>query len=281
MTVLSMFADVLFCINSRVYAIISDREISGEIRMIYLVFPTETEMRPLYEALISGREVLFGRKRGLSGLIADRPVKAVAAGIGQANTAHALTSMLEYGPGGLVILAGCAGAYPGSGLKVGDVAVATQESYVQLGAQTPDGFMGLEEMGLPTLVAGGDPYFGAYPFSDEFHSELKVAAERSRFVSSKASKARPKLHFGPFLTVSTVTGTTAAGKELFGRYGAVCENMEGAAAAQLCTMYGVPCIEVRGISNIVEDRDRSKWEVAVASRNCVELIKNFIGQWNG
>ena len=249
--------------------------------MIYLVFPTETEMRPLYDALENGREVLIGRKRGLAGMVADRPVKAVAAGIGQANTAHALTSMLEYGPGGLVIMAGCAGAYPGSGLKVGDVAVATQESYAQLGAQTQDGFMGLEEMGLPTLVAGGDPYFGTYPFSDEFREGLKVAAERSRFISSKASRARPKLHFGPFLTVSTVTGTTAGGKELFERYGAFCENMEGAAAAQLCTMYGVPFLEVRGISNIVEDRDRSKWEIETASRNCIELIKNFISQWNG
>jgi len=70
------------------------------------------------------------------------------------------------------------------------------------------------------------------------------------------------------LTVSACTGTRKRAIELEHRFGAICENMEGAAIAHICTLYGVPVIEMRGISNIVEDRDRSKWNITLAAENC-------------
>ena len=46
--------------------------------------------------------------------------------------------------------------------------------------------------------------------------------------------------------------------------------MEGAAAAHICALYEVPFLEIRGISNLVADRDRGSWQVdravAVAGR---------------
>jgi len=33
-------------------------------------------------------------------------------------------------------------------------------------------------------------------------------------------------------------------------------------------MAGKPMIEMRGISNIVEDRDRSTWNIKLAAENC-------------
>ena len=56
------------------------------------------------------------------------------------------------------------------------------------------------------------------------------------------------------------------------RWGAVCENMEGAAAAHVSLLYGVPFAEARGISNIVEDRDRSRWDINTACANCALII---------
>jgi futalosine hydrolase len=52
--------------------------------------------------------------------------------------------------------------------------------------------------------------------------------------------------------------------------------MEGAAAAHVCALYGVPFLEVRGISNLVGDRDRQSWQVeeavAVAGRAALALV---------
>jgi futalosine hydrolase len=40
--------------------------------------------------------------------------------------------------------------------------------------------------------------------------------------------------------------------------------MEGAAAAHICALYGVPFLEIRAISNFVGDRDRGTWAVEEA-----------------
>jgi len=80
---------------------------------------------------------------------------------------------------------------------------------------------------------------------------------------------------GPFVTVSQCSGTRSRGDELYDRFGGLCENMEGAAAAHICAIYAIPFLEIRGISNLVEDRDTSKWRIqdaAQAACDCVSEI---------
>jgi futalosine hydrolase len=57
----------------------------------------------------------------------------------------------------------------------------------------------------------------------------------------------------------------AFGDALYERFGALCESMEGAAAAHVCALHDVPFLEVRGISNLVEDRNRSRWRIIEAA----------------
>ena len=67
---------------------------------------------------------------------------------------------------------------------------------------------------------------------------------------------------GPCITASQVTGIDAEdAQELADRWEALAESMEGAAAAHVCALYDVPFLEVRGISNLVGDRDRERWQV--------------------
>ena len=84
------------------------------------------------------------------------------------------------------------------------------------------------------------------------------------------------------MTASQVTGVAAEAEELAERWEAVAESMEGAAAAHVCALYGMPFLEVRGISNLVGDRDRAPWQVrrAVAAatwaaRAIVERLDNL------
>lgn len=60
------------------------------------------------------------------------------------------------------------------------------------------------------------------------------------------------------ITVPRVTATDATAVRLRER-GAEVESMEGFAVLRAAQLAGVPALEVRGISNIVGDRDRSEW----------------------
>lgn len=48
------------------------------------------------------------------------------------------------------------------------------------------------------------------------------------------------------------------------RYDALCENMEGAAVARICEEYMLPLLEMRAVSNYVEDRDLTRWKLKEA-----------------
>jgi futalosine hydrolase len=79
--------------------------------------------------------------------------------------------------------------------------------------------------------------------------------------------------------LSTCTGTTARAKELEERYHGLCENMEGAAVAQVAVLHGVPWLEVRSISNIVEDRDLKKWDIPKAADAVQYAVQHILEGW--
>ena len=57
--------------------------------------------------------------------------------------------------------------------------------------------------------------------------------------------------------------------------------MEGAAIAHICRIYGIPFVEIRGISNMVEDRDKGKWDIELASENCQKAVLHFLETLRG
>jgi futalosine hydrolase len=201
-----------------------------------------------------------------TGTIDTLPVVYSVSGLGKTNAAHCLTSLiLNYSPS-LVIVFGMGGAYPSSGLGPGDIAVATKEIYADEGVLLEDSLHPLQLIGIPLLKAGGRKYFNEFPL-DTTLAKAMVRAARSAGLKAAA---------GAFATVSACTGTKQRAEELSARLGAICENMEGAAVAHICRRHGLPCVEVRGISNIVEARDTSKWDIAKASDNCQRTVVEFL-----
>ena len=181
----------------------------------------------------------------------------MATGIGAVNTAHALaTYFATRSKPSLVIQTGIAGAYVPAGLPVGAVVLADIEIYGDLGVLTVEGWKPMEAIGIPVVAArdGQPARFNYFPLDG------KLVTRASEIGGTLIART------GPFLTLSVVTGVRTIGDEMHARFGALCESMEGAAAAHVCTMNDVPFLEVRGISNLVEDRDRSKWRVQEAAQ---------------
>ena len=191
-----------------------------------------------------------------------RPVLVIATGIGKVNTAAAVAAVLEHYDPELLINTGCAGAYLDSALAVGDLAMATTEIFGDEGVLAPDGWHSLELIGIPSVERGRLTYFNSFPLTG-------WAADKAAHVAETAGAS---LRRGTFVTLSTASGTAVRGAELAKRFGAICENMEGAAAVQVALTYGVDCLEVRGISNLVEDRNLSRWNIPLA----VERAQDFV-----
>ncbi|HJV67259.1 MAG TPA: futalosine hydrolase [Geomonas sp.] len=200
------------------------------------------------------------------GRLGGREVVLAVTGIGKVNAASAATLLLERLEPELLINTGCGGAYPGAGLEVGALAFASSESFADEGVQTCEGWRGLELIGIPVFEGGGERLFNTFPLAGG------PAGSACRWAVVHGFRAA----LGPFLTVSTCSGTALQGAELLARYAGICENMEGAAIAQVSRLYDVPLLEVRGISNLVEDRDLSRWDLKLAVGEVQRFLVEYL-----
>ncbi len=248
--------------------------------MTGLICAVEFEYEEVLKNLSRKRQVEYGGLIFYRGLLRGRPLVLVASGVGKTNAAHAATLFLEKFRPEIIINFGVGGAYPDSGISVGGIAVADQEIYGDEGVVTPSGFMDMRGMGIPLLSA----FSGSGPGANR--SRKKRLFNKIPIHSmpvKKAFRILKKLSFnpgkGPFVTLSTVTGTAARAAELQRRYRAICENMEGASVAHICMLYGVPFLEIRGISNMVEDRDKRRWRLKEAAAECQRAVMGVVSQW--
>lgn len=237
------------------------------MKPIIVTAATYRELSLLNQALEERERLQVCGREGYLGQLAGWPAVLAVTGIGKVNTAAAVTSLLERFEPELLINTGCAGAYRGSGLAVGDLAMATAELLGDEGVLTPDGWHSLELIGIPAAERNGERYFNSFPLT-------RWATEKASYLAETAGFT---LRRGTFITVSTASGTAERGDDLFRRFGGICENMEGGAAAQVALLHGVDCLEVRGVSNLVEDRDLSRWDIPLAVERAQAFIVRFIG----
>jgi futalosine hydrolase len=54
------------------------------------------------------------------------------------------------------------------------------------------------------------------------------------------------------------------------------ESMEGVAVFYVCNWLGVKCCQIRAISNYVEPRDASKWDIPQALENLKTSVLNLL-----
>ncbi len=167
--------------------------------------------------------------------------KVIVGGVGRTNAAAATTeAIIRDGAFDMVLNTGVAGAFPGGGLSIGDVVVASRCVYAEEGLLTPSGFTDISALGL----ALGDFSGNAVPVDERALTRLSLL-----------------FRCGPIATVATCSGTDAAAQEVVRRTGAIAEAMEGAAVVHAARRLGVPGVELRAVSNTTGDRDRQAWNL--------------------
>jgi futalosine hydrolase len=239
--------------------------------MIALLCSVQNEADLLLAQTKVYENTTLGSKPIYAGMLADQEICLCVGGMGKVNAAHAATLLFtQFRPKSLILF-GIGGAYPASGAEVGDVALAREEIAGDEGVLTLDGFKDTEYISIPLARAAGSNFFNCFPASDMLLNRAQHAV--TRVVDSG------RIHTGTFITLSTCTGTSNRAAELDTQYHGLCENMEGAAVAQVATLHGIPWIEIRGISNIVEDRDLNKWDIPLAAEAAQKAVIGILKEW--
>ncbi|MHA7967039.1 futalosine hydrolase [Paenibacillus sp. CAU 1782] len=183
--------------------------------------------------------------RGLSRAGSEEAAVVIAAGAGPASAAAATAEALAGGRYELVISAGIAGGFP-QVAPIGSLVLADAIIAADLGAESPEGFLSIDELGFGSSMV---------PVDAEWHTRLLSALKEAGL------PVRP----APILTVTTATGTAETAGRLLHRFpAAAAEAMEGFGAALAAQRRGTPALELRAISNAIGPRDRGAWRIGEA-----------------
>lgn len=231
--------------------------------LILAASPLETE---LLRKKISSLQILrCGANQIFSGNLQGHHIFLSHGGIGQVNMAISLTRLLSDHTPTTVLLCGCGGSYPGSDLRIGDLALAKSEFFGDLGVATVDKFIPLEQLNLPQ------------------NRQLAPAIQQSFLLNSdllkRAQKILPEAICGAFVTVNCCSSNPELSIELQQRSRGICENMEGAAVAQVCAEFDIPLLELRGISNPTGTRDPQQWDIVCGAEAAQTGILQLLDNW--
>lgn len=166
-------------------------------------------------------------------------------GIGTTFTTFFLTQTLCGNSYSHVINTGIAGSLSDQ-IRIGDVLNVSEEEFGDLGIEKENEFL--------TLFDSGFLQSNEFPFENRM---LKADGQ----------------HLAGFLPqVKGVTANISHGREssileLKNRTSAKVVSMEGAAVFYVCRWLGVPCLQIRAISNMVVPRSQSKWDIPLALEN--------------
>lgn len=205
---------------------------------ILIVSATVFEVKPLLDFL-EIKEPTTGINQSKK-MINNHVTSVLITGVGMVNTALMMGKYMN-STFDLAINAGLCGAFQKSRL-LGEVLLVTKDILSEMGAEDDKDFLTFEELQLP----------GKTSFEVNNPPSLLVY---------------PKLKTAKGITVNTVHGNNDTINKVLKLYSPDVESMEGAAFFAGCDGFKADYIQMRAISNFVEKRDKSKWNIPLAIQN--------------
>lgn len=217
---------------------------------ILLVAATVFEIRPFLERL-----PMVGQQDGCLNSCHYKKlhIDVLIPGVGMIPTAYQLGKQLGMARYDFAINAGIAGTFNKS-IALGQVVNVIEDCVPELGAEDGEKLLSVFELGL------ADP--GTLPYK---HGKLVNPSPAS--VMPGVIEAIAVLPKATAITSNTVHGNIDSIARVRQIAGADIETMEGAAFFYACFSAEVPCVQIRAVSNLVEPRDRSRWNLDLALKN--------------
>ncbi len=181
-------------------------------------------------------------------------LRVLHTGVGSVNAAFFLGKEFSAQPPELAIQVGIAGCFDRD-FDLTDVVEVVADQFADLGADSPAGFLGMEQMGLYLWEKDGTQWY-------------------NRIVNPGPSDAPLEKVEG--ITVNTVSGEAQAIARLRQRVPqATVETMESAAFFYACLRTGTPFYAFRSISNYVEPRNRGGWKIREAAQAVQQQVFDY------
>ena len=179
---------------------------------------------------------------------ANHSIEILLTGVGMVLSTYWLTKILSKRKYDMVINAGIAGAL-NHALEIGTVVNVVEDSFPETGSESENGFLSIFELSLLN--------------KDEFPFKNGILCNE-KLILSELVNLLPAVKG---ITVNTVHGKTDSIRELKARVQADVESMEGAAIMMVCLIEEIPFFQIRAISNYVEPRDFTSWNIPMAVSN--------------
>jgi futalosine hydrolase len=186
--------------------------------------------------------------------ITDKKIDILITGIGPVFTTFHLTQVLLNNKYDLLLCIGIAGSLSPS-LKIGEVVNVISEEFADLGIESKKGFL--------TLFESGFIDENEFPFE---HGIITAATSEGIFqLKNVRGITTGKSHVNP----SSI-------EELNDKFNAQVESMEGAAVFYVCSWLGIPCWQIRAVSNFVEMNDPAHWNIPLALDNLKSSVLQIL-----
>ena len=189
---------------------------------------------------------------------ADKNIDLIISGIGLTFTAYSVSKAVFSKKYDLVINSGIAGSFT-QNLQLGEVVQVVSDQFADLGIEDKEKFIDIFEAGFVQP--------DKFPFNN---GKLKPPVLKIS-TSDKLKKVES-------ISVNTVSGNKKEIEKLQKKYAPDTETMEGAAVFYVCMQENIPVIQIRGISNYVENRDKSKWNIPLAVKNLNGFLIKMLSQ---
>ncbi len=217
---------------------------------ILILSATQQEVKPLAGKLKlkNQPEPYFGRY-----MYENHSIDVIITGIGSISTAYMLMKFVTSEVYDFVIQVGIAGSY-NKKLHIGSVVQVLSEQFADYGVEDQNKFVTLFEEGICSpdkLPYSGGKLVNPVSFDSGIIKDIP-------YVSG--------------ITVNCVSGSNETISLYRNKYKPDIESMEGAAFFYICLMENIPFLELRGISNFVEERNRKLWDVELAVNSSNEAL---------
>ncbi len=203
--------------------------------------------------------IVAATKLEIAPFLATKPASDVLiTGVGIPATIFSLNQKLAAAKYDLVIQAGIAGTFNET-FESNEISIIEEDTFADIGADEKGNFRTIFEMGLA--------YENEFPYKSGW---LKNETEVLKKIKLTRAKA---------ITVNRVTDDKSQVKKLADKFHADLESMEGAAFHYVCLQHNINFLQLRSISNVVGERDKTKWKMKEAidalNNELQKLIENF------
>lgn len=185
-------------------------------------------------------------------------VTVLQGGVGLLSTAYHLTRQIHQSRPDFVLQAGIAGSFD-SNRPLAEAVLVKEETVADLGVVENNRFQSVFDLKLIDAQA--------FPFNNG--KLVNPDMSRWDFLHLKQVTA---------ISVNEITTDAERIKEWKKKYQAETESMEGAALHYICLQEKIPFLQLRTISNVIGERDKSKWQMKEAIRVLNDYVMEVLGR---